>query len=284
MAHMSGTQARGEEKLDGLRSALLMVIGSSDVSWRQLGLSCVAFAGVGGFVIASFDPSVTAQAPFWLAVLHWALHLFLAAIVLAGVTTLGMLTGLRMPWPLIVAVCLLPFVLTPFSLAVDVFLGGEPERDGAALGFAQLYWQELLNVAPPSIGLSAIMAIFAYRAAELAKQQRHAILSRVRPEPALRSAIPVPHSLGDDLIRVEAQDHYVLVVTSNGTATLKLAFSDCVEALRGFRGMQCHRSHWVRFKHIKKVLRVGSAYVCVLGDDSQVPVSRRRYAELKTRL
>ncbi|MBY5931441.1 LytTR family transcriptional regulator [Tateyamaria omphalii] len=269
---------------DGLRSNLLSVLGSGDLSWRQLAQHCLAFAVVGGLVITSFDPSVTSGMPFWAAVLHWVTHLFLAAVLLMGTATLVALSGLRMPWPLVVAICFLPLLLAPFSMALDVLLGEKPDDSLINAGFSRRYVEELLNVAPPSLGLSAIMAVFAYRAAEMAKQQRHAILSRLAPEPALRSAIPVPHSLGDDLVRIEAQDHYVSVVTTEGTATMKLALSDCVEALKEFRGMQCHRSHWVRFRHIKRVKRVGSAYACVLENGTEVPVSRRRHAQLKKRL
>lgn len=283
-AQMNGTNGRGEQIIDRFRSALLVVVGSDDLSWLQLGRYCLVFAGIGGLVIASFDPIVTSDAPFWLAVFHWTAHLFFAAVILIGTTTLATLTGLRIPWALIVAVCLLPFLLTPFSLAADALLDIGPDAEMPALGFAQLYMLELLSIAPPSIGLSAIMAVFAYRAAEITKRQRHAILSRFRPEPNLRSAIPVPHNLGDDLIRVEAQDHYVSVITADGNATLKLAFSECVEALEGFRGMQCHRSHWVRFRHIRKIQPAGSAYVCILDDGIEVPVSRRRYGELKRKL
>ncbi|GGX63623.1 hypothetical protein GCM10007385_35980 [Tateyamaria omphalii] len=268
-----------------LPTILMTMFGSGDTSWWQLTKYCIGFSAMGGLVITSLDPIVTAQYPLWLAVLHWFTHLFVAACLLAGTTALGVLLGVRMPLPLILAVCLLPVLLALFSLIADSFLEDRSANDLVTLGFPQLYFQELVAVAPPSLGLSALVAIFAYRAAEIAQRYRTLLQSRSLPEPPLRSAIPsAPMRLGDDVIHVEAQDHYVTITTADGHATLKLSFSECVNALKGFHGMQCHRSHWVRFKHVKKIKAAGSAYTCTLGNGSAIPVSRRRYSNLKKKL
>lgn len=264
------------------QSALLTMFGLRDISWRQLIWYCGVFSIVGGLVITSLEPIATAQLSLWLAIVHWFSHLFVAAVLLAATTALGVIAGLRMPWPLMIAVLLLPFLLAPFSMVSDLLLEGPTPGWDASSTFGQAYLLELTNLAPPSLGLSALVAVFAYRAADMAQKHLSARALRHPSEPSLRSVIPsAPHSLGDDLIRVEAQDHYVRLVTSDGTATLKLAFSECVSALDPFRGIQCHRSHWVRFRHVKKLRRAGSAYVCILSDETEVPVSRRRYSDLK---
>ncbi|WP_299743178.1 LytTR family DNA-binding domain-containing protein [uncultured Tateyamaria sp.] len=268
-----------------LSAVLLTLFGSQDTSWRQLTKYCVAFSTIGGLVITSLDPLVTAQFPLWLSAVHWFTHLFVAACLLAGTTALGVLLGAKMPWPLILAVCILPFLLVPFSLAAEALLEGVRFTGITAAGAGRLYLSELVALAPPSLGLSALVAIFAYRAADIAERYRKVLRSRHLPEPTLRSVLPsVPHQLGDDIMQAEAQDHYVTITTTQGTATLKLAFADCVNALSTFRGIQCHRSHWVRFKHIRKVRRSGSAYVCTLDDGTEIPVSRRRYGNLKKML
>ncbi|WP_300012320.1 LytTR family DNA-binding domain-containing protein [uncultured Roseobacter sp.] len=269
---------------DRFQSALLSVFGLRDISWRQLVWYCLVFSVVGGVIITSFEPLVTAPLPVWVAILHWFFHLFVAAGALILTTVLGVIAGLRMPWPLVAAVILLPFLLATFSMVADIILDVPTLSDDASLSITQLYILELGDIAIPSLGLSALMAVLAYRAANIVQKHQADRLLRQAPEPTLRSVIPAaPHNLGDDLIRVEAQDHYVRLITSDGTATLKLAFSDCVAALARFQGGQCHRSHWVRFKHVKTIKRSGSAYVCTLKDDTQIPVSRRRYSELKRR-
>lgn len=282
---MPKSRAPSDTNTNVLSAALLTVVGSQDTSWWQLTRYCIWFSAIGGLVITSFDPLVTAQFPLWLASLHWFTHLFVAACLLAGTTALGVLLGAKMPWPLIVAVCVLPFLLAPFSLIAEVLIDGTPMVHGATPGFGRLYLAELVSLAPPSLGLSALMAIFAYRAAGIAEQYRRMLRSRHLPEPPLRSALPsVPHRLGDDILHAEAQDHYVTITTTEGTATVKLAFSDCVSALRDFHGTQCHRSHWVRFKHVRKIKPAGSAYVCVLENGAEIPVSRRRYRDLRKKL
>lgn len=270
----------------GLIPTILMTIfGSDSTSWLQLAKYCAVFSVVGGLVITSLEPVVTAHYPIWLAVLHWFSHLFVAASVLAGLTALGVLLGVRMPVPFILAVCCLPVFLALFSLLIDAVLDGGAALELVAHNFGRLYLAELAAVAPPSLGLSALVAIFAYRAAEIAQRYRTLLRSRHLPEPRLRSALPsAPLRLGDDLMHAEAQDHYVTIATTAGQATLKLSFSDCVNALKGYHGMQCHRSHWVRFKHVRKIKPAGSAYVCVLDDGTCVPVSRRRYRDLKKNL
>lgn len=282
---MPKSSSQSDTNANVLSSALLTMVGSQDTSWLQLAKYCIWFSAIGGLVVTSFDPLVTAQFPLWLAAIHWFVHLFVAACLLAGTTALGVLLGAKMPWPLIVAVCVLPFLLAPFSLIAEVLLDGGPMVYGATPSIGRLYIAELASVAPPSLGLSALVAIFAYRAAGIAERYRRILRSRHLPEPPLRSALPsAPHRLGDDILHAEAQDHYVTITTTLGAATVKLAFSDCVTALRDFHGTQCHRSHWVRFKHVRKIKPAGSAYVCTLDDGTEIPVSRRRYRELRKKL
>lgn len=91
----------------------------------------------------------------------------------------------------------------------------------------------------------------------------------------------LPSALGDDLIRVSAQDHYTEVVTTEGTHLLTARFSDCIEQLDAYDGVQTHRSHWVSLKHVRDLKASGSAYECVLSNGERIPISRRRYAALK---
>jgi DNA-binding LytR/AlgR family response regulator len=62
---------------------------------------------------------------------------------------------------------------------------------------------------------------------------------------------------------------------------LSRKFSDCLEKLKPFTGLQVHRSHWVRSKHVDQIKAKGSSYLCILSDGNAIPVSRRRHAELK---
>ncbi|AUQ49090.1 hypothetical protein PhaeoP83_00791 [Phaeobacter inhibens] len=261
------------------------LFGLRDISWQQLAGYCLWFSVLGSVIITSFEPVATAELHVALAALLWFLHLLVATFLMSGVTVLGVLAGLRMPWPLVLAVLLLPVLLTPVSFALDSWFGGEPRGITRGFGLGWELLMEFLDIVTPSLGLAALAGIFAYRAADLARRYQRSLLAVPSTEPALKTVVPeVPHHLGDDLIRAEAQGHYVKIVTAAGNITLKLAFSDCVTALKPFLGAQCHRSHWVRFKHVTSVKRQGSAYTCLLEDGTEIPVSRRRYAALRRKL
>jgi DNA-binding LytR/AlgR family response regulator len=44
-----------------------------------------------------------------------------------------------------------------------------------------------------------------------------------------------------------------------------------------------HRSWWVRARHVRSVRRTATGAVCVMSDGRNVPVSRRRKAEVLAR-
>ncbi|MGZ2258109.1 hypothetical protein [Roseobacter sp. A03A-229] len=165
----------------------MTMLGSGNISWLQLAKYCIAFSAAGGLVITSLDPVVTAHYSIGLAVVHWFSHLFVAACVLAGLTAAGVLLSAKMPLPVILAVCLLPLFLALFSLFTDALLDGDPTMELKTQSFRRLYLAELVAVASPSLGLSALVAIFAYRAADITQRYRTLLRSRHLPEPTLHS-------------------------------------------------------------------------------------------------
>jgi hypothetical protein len=56
-----------------------------------------------------------------------------------------------------------------------------------------------------------------------------------------------------------------------------------VEEGEGAGGMRVHRSWWVSARHVRSIRRSGEAASCELSDGRQVPVSRRRKAEVLAR-
>lgn len=124
------------------------------------------------------------------------------------------------------------------------------------------------------------------QAHSLATSQAPAQRAALSPNaPRLADLLPnLPPALGDDILSMSAQDHYVEVVTTNGSHLLNGRLSDCVEALGPERGVQCHRSHWVARCQVRDIQRDGSAYVCVLSDGRQIPVSRRRATAMKAEI
>ena len=101
------------------------------------------------------------------------------------------------------------------------------------------------------------------------------------PEPPTWRAA-LPRELGDDLIAVSSELQYLRVWTTRGNALVLGSLQD-VEDGEGASGMRVHRSWWVSARHVRSVRRSGDAAICEMSDGRQIPVSRRRKAEVLAR-
>lgn len=95
-----------------------------------------------------------------------------------------------------------------------------------------------------------------------------------------RAALPA--ELGDDLIAIRSELQYLRIWTARGTALVLGALQD-VEEQEGGAGLRVHRSWWVHARHVRGVRRSGDGAVCLLSDGREIPVSRRRKAEVLAR-
>lgn len=92
----------------------------------------------------------------------------------------------------------------------------------------------------------------------------------------------LPSALGTDVIAVASELQYVRVWTTRGCALILGALAD-VESQGAHHGLRVHRSWWVACDHIIAVRRTATGTVCLMSDGRQVPVSRRRRAEVVSR-
>lgn len=92
----------------------------------------------------------------------------------------------------------------------------------------------------------------------------------------------LPTELGQDVIAVSSELQYLRVWTTRGCALILGALAD-VESEEARRGLRVHRSWWVASEHILSVRRTATGAVCLMSDGRQVPVSRRRRAEVLSR-
>ena len=83
------------------------------------------------------------------------------------------------------------------------------------------------------------------------------------------------------LIRIEAQDHYLKVVTDKGAPLILMRLGEAVEELGETSGLQVHRSHWVALDAVTAHHRIKGRDVLTLSDGAEIPVSRgnRRAAQ-----
>ncbi|MGH1479426.1 MAG: LytTR family DNA-binding domain-containing protein [Geminicoccales bacterium] len=231
----------------------------------------------GGCIALVLEPDHTSDLPILAAFGLWSTHiLFAAALFLVGLAALRRL-GIRDPVSIVASTLLLPAFFAPVSLLLDYGFGKPDEELLSAEGPVTIYLSEVVAVTPVALTVALVVAFVLYRAVSDHEDQQETAA------PSLNSLIDtIPHSLGDNIIRMHAQDHYVEVVTTEGRALLTEQFGDCVEKLQQFDGIQCHRSHWISLAHVKDLTRSGSAHICIMSNGDEVPVSRRRYSELKS--
>lgn len=125
-----------------------------------------------------------------------------------------------------------------------------------------------MEVAPPSPDGS-------YRAAPAPATEL------ARGSPTLLDRLPA--RLGRDVVQLEAQQHYLRVVTTLGEHLLLHGLAPAVTELeeRGIAGMQIHRSVWVAWTHVERIdLRPGSL-AAVLRDGRRLPIGRRRARDVE---
>lgn len=248
--------------------------------WRPLAKKVLIVALVGGCIALVFEPDHTSGLPVLAAFGLWFSHIFIAAILFLAALAGFLQVRMREPLPVVAATLLLPVVFAPVSLLLDYGFGKPDEELTTGIGPLAIYFGEIGAVAPVTVTIALVVSVIIYRDAMSDDQS-----GETTPAPALASLIDtVPKSLGDDIIRLHAQDHYVEVVTSLGRALLTERFSDCVEKLEPLEGIQCHRSHWISLNHVVDLTRSGSAYMCSMSNGDRVPVSRRRYSDLKALL
>lgn len=86
----------------------------------------------------------------------------------------------------------------------------------------------------------------------------------------------------DDLLAVEAQDHFIRIHAAHETELLLYRFRDAVRELAPLPGAQIHRSFWVARHAVERVDRRGRAWHLVLRNGLRVPVSQANRGLVET--
>lgn len=250
------------------------------VDGKALAKKVLLVSLLGAGLALVLEPDHSAGLPMLAAFGLWSTHILFAAILFLAALWGFQHLPLRQPLPAAVAILSVPVVFAPVSLLLDYGFGNPDEELQSASDPIAVYVSEVAAVAPVAFAVALGVAFILYRT-----PQTHPDPIEEPEALPLRGLIgSVPLSLGDDIIRMHAQDHFVQIVTAEGSALLSERFGDCVARLEPLDGLQCHRSHWIRLTHARSVTRSGSAYVCTLSNGDEVPVSRRRYATLKKRM
>ena len=97
-------------------------------------------------------------------------------------------------------------------------------------------------------------------------------------EAVIRPAHPffdrLPTKLGEDIVWLKVSGHYLEVATSSGSAVMVFSLAEASAVLSDI-GMQIHRSYWVAYRHVTRVVRRNRRVFLCIGD-RELPVSSSR--------
>ena len=93
------------------------------------------------------------------------------------------------------------------------------------------------------------------------------------PMPRSRMHDRLDEDMGEDIVSLSMQDHYVEVTTGAGRQLILMRLSDAMEELHPIQGVQLHRSHWAATQHLKRLEKDGARHVVHLKDGRSLPVS-----------
>lgn len=97
--------------------------------------------------------------------------------------------------------------------------------------------------------------------------------------PKFLSLLPA-ESIGD-IIYLEAELHYLSVITENGGGLILYNLRDAIKELTSQSGVQIHRSFWVAFKYVDDIKSEGRQGRIILKSGKSLPISRQRLKEVR---
>ncbi|MEM1262560.1 MAG: LytTR family DNA-binding domain-containing protein [Pseudomonadota bacterium] len=77
----------------------------------------------------------------------------------------------------------------------------------------------------------------------------------------------------DDVLALQAEEHYVRVIASQGAQLIHYRFGDAINEMPAGLGLQVHRSWWVAGHAVRSAKRGARRWQLVLDDDLEIPVS-----------
>jgi DNA-binding LytR/AlgR family response regulator len=84
-----------------------------------------------------------------------------------------------------------------------------------------------------------------------------------------------------NILALRAQDHYVEVITEQGSELCLVRLNDAISEAAPTIGVQIHRSHWVAISAIKKLETKGSDKFVCMTDGTSLTISQSRIKELR---
>lgn len=88
--------------------------------------------------------------------------------------------------------------------------------------------------------------------------------------------------INGDLIYLQSELHYLLVVTTLGRELILYNLKDAIAEIEANKGIQSHRSYWVSYQHISDLCKKGRQGELTMSNGDRVPVSRNNLEKLQS--
>ena len=191
---------------------------------------------------------------------------------------------------------LLPFTLS--VTALDIIMGlpelGLNDYSAAPISRGWAFGLELVYLLDNHIALGALLLVprFLIRARNDSEANSEgANESNAQPDTEPDNDKSIPLTFFDTLVpaldgricSMEAQEHYILITTTEESRMVLHRFSDAVQQTPETYGMQVHRSHWVAHTAVQGLVTEGQSMKLKLAGDKAVPVSRTFRAVVESR-
>jgi hypothetical protein len=171
---------------------------------------------------------------------------------------------------------LFTLIFTPFLIGVNWLLLGIQTTEFMPI------WKIYLVVASVPLTVNPLVFIVLKIQREDVSETGSATLPAALTEPERpRIFERLPERLGDDLLRLSVQDHFVCVHLAEGSETLRMRFGDAISEVDGIPGLRVHRSHWVAENAVAGHEFEAGKVILTLRDGSKIPVSRNYRADVE---
>jgi hypothetical protein len=247
-------------------------------------------------VFAWMEPAGAAGIGFWKGLIFWTVQISILIPLLIAVQHLAShyvtFKAPQAPWiQTALSGLVSALIFVPIAYSLDV-LFAIPESDGA-VGVLHALLDEASGVVVPVtvtwLALNApwiLQLDFSKEPAEIPVQKfkPQDVKLTVEAERPTRFLQELRSRAGGELLSISSELHYVRVVTTDTEVMFLYNLRDAVEELPSDAGVQIHRSHWVSKRHVKDLTRRNGSSECTLSNGRKLPVSRRKYAEVRALL
>ena len=262
--------AKAPENARSLVTQLIRSIGKIGKQWRKSWRDHVIASAIGAFLAlagAFGTESVTLER----RLVFWILMMVAGSLC---VSFISVITSQRprigqhkyVWWVLITVLTAAPMSLLAWLLSGALFGAGAPSTLGMYLWVSTII----------SGATTALMMLINTPGLATAGRPDNDIKAEVRFVARLPSKLD-----GAVIYSVKAEDHYLSVHTSKGSALILSRLSDAISELDGIEGAQVHRSWWVARHAVTDVRRARNAVSLELKGGVVVPVSRSNVKALR---